>query len=366
MGAGVAAERPARGRSDRERRSRNRRLLGGAAALAGLAALVVVPAAYGQFLPQRLSDYLIFSLPALAVGLIAGHARLINVGVGATFGFSAYTVAILTQHGVLNPFVLMAASIGAGIVVSGLFAVYAVVATGLEYLLLTLLTTSAFFSLPLLFKGFAGGENGLRVNGAVDVSFGLDPLTGNGFYWLLCGVTAFWCALSWYLLTSRMGRVMVAIGRNPERASAMGYSVRGYRVGVTLYSGAIAASAGWLYALAHAFVFEDLLGLPDSVNFVLYSLIGGVDYILGPLMGAAGLRYLGEYLGQHTAQSQFYVGIALLVVVYLLPAGVIGGVRRLWELMRRSRHEKADQVLRAGRRDRRLPAGRRVRFGRRR
>lgn len=321
-----------------------RRLLGAAATLAGFVALAVVPAAYGEYLPQRLSDYLIFSLPALAVGLIAGHARLINVGVGATFGFSAYTVAILTQHGVLNPFVLMLASIAAGIVVSVLFAVYAVVATGLEYLLLTLLTTSAFFSLPLLFKGFAGGENGLKVNGTMDltVTFGLDPLNGNGFYWLLCGVTAFWCGLSWYLLTSRLGRVMVAIGRNPERASAMGYSVRGYRVGVTLYSGAIAASAGWLYALAHAFVFEDLLGLSDSVNFVLYSLIGGVDYILGPLIGTAGLRYLGEYLGQRTAQSQFYLGIALLVVVYLLPAGVIGGARRLWELLRRSRHEAAE------------------------
>lgn len=342
MGTGLVTERPAGGRSAADERLRRSRLLGGAAALVGLVALAVVPAAYGQFLPQRLSDYLIFSLPALAVGLIAGHARLINVGVGATFGFSAYTVAVLTQHGVLNPFVLMVAAIVAGIAVSGLFAIYAVVATGLEYLLLTLLTTSAFFSLPLLFKGFAGGENGLKVEGAVDVSFGLDPLNGNGFYWLLCGVTAFWCALSWYLLTSRLGRVMVAIGRNPERASAMGYSVRGYRVGVTLYSGAIAASAGWLYALAHAFVFEDLLGLADSVNFVLYSLIGGVDYILGPLLGTAGLRYLGEYLGQRTAQSQIYIGIALLIVVYLLPAGVIGGLRRLWDLRHRLTRRTTD------------------------
>ena len=45
-------------------------------------ALFAVPPAYGQFLPQRISDYLIFGLPALAVGLIAGHARLLNVGVG--------------------------------------------------------------------------------------------------------------------------------------------------------------------------------------------------------------------------------------------------------------------------------------------
>lgn len=318
-------------------RPTGRQALWGAVAIAAAIALFLVPPAAGEFVPQRVSDYLIFALPALAVGLIAGHARLLNIGVGATFGVSAYTVAILTQHGVLNPLVLMVASIGAGLIVSVLFAIYAVVATGLEYLLLTLLTTSAFFTIPLLFAAQTGGENGLAVKGAVDISFGLDPLSGPEFYWLLCGVTVFWLGLSWYLLHARVGRAMVAIGRNATRAAAMGFSVRAYQIAVTLYSGAMAASAGWLYALAHSFVFEDLLGLNNSLNFVLYSLIGGVETVFGPLIGTAGLRYLAETLGQQTAQSQLYIGVALLVVVYLLPAGVVGGVRQLWQLRRRLR-----------------------------
>ncbi|HEY4028164.1 MAG TPA: branched-chain amino acid ABC transporter permease [Candidatus Dormibacteraeota bacterium] len=304
----------------------------GVAAL--VVALVVAPPVYGQYLPQRISDYLIFGLPALAVGLIAGQARLLNLGVGATFGVSAYTVAILTQHGVLHPLLLMLAALAAGVLVSLLFAVYAVVATGLEYLLLTLLTTSAFFTIPLLSTGLTGGENGLPVKGAVSISFGLDPLLGSGFYWLVCAVVVFWCALSWYLLSSRAGRVMIAIGRNPTRAAAMGYSVHAYQVAVTLYSGVMAACGGWLYALKTAFVFQDLLGLGNSINAVLYSLIGGVDTIIGPLLGAAGLRFLSEYLGQLTTQTQLYIGITLMVVVYLLPSGVAGGVRRLWHLRR--------------------------------
>jgi branched-chain amino acid transport system permease protein len=313
-----------------------------AAAVVGLfAALFIGPPAYGQFLPQRLMDYLIFGLPALAVALIAGHARLLNVGVGATFGVGAYAVAILTHHGVLNPMLLMVAALAAGLASSVLFAIYAVVSTGLEYLLLTLLTTSAFFSLPLLFTSLTGGENGLPVKGVVDISFGLDPLQGNGFYWLTCAVTAFWLLLSWFLLSSRAGRVTTAIGRNPLRAAAMGYSVTAYKVAVTLYSGLIAASAGWLYALDHAFVFQDLLGLGDSINFVLYSLIGGVETVVGPLLGTAALRYLGEYLGQQSTQSQLYVGVALLLVVYLLPGGVIGGIRQLWSLRQR-RHGAPD------------------------
>jgi branched-chain amino acid transport system permease protein len=311
------------------------------AAAGGVAVLVVamfaVPPLYGQFLPQRIGDYLIFGLPALAVGLIAGHARLLNIGVGATFGVSAYAVAILSQHSVTNPLLLMLASIGAGVLVSCLFALYAVVATGLEYLLLTLLTTSAFFSVPVLSTSLLGGENGLAVpaQSAIGIAFGLDPLRGSGFYWLLSAITVFWCGLSWYLLSSRAGRVMVAIGRNPVRAAAMGYSVRAYQVAVTLYSGAMAATGGWLYALAHAFVFEELLSLGTSVNAVLYSLIGGVDAIIGPLLGTVSLRFLAEYLGMQTTQSQLYVGLALLLVVYLLPAGVVGGARQLWHLRRR-------------------------------
>jgi ABC-type branched-subunit amino acid transport system permease subunit len=310
-------------------------------------ALFAVPPIYGHFLAQRLSDYLIFGLPALAVGLIAGHARLLNIGVGATFGVSAYAVAILTQHGVLNPVVLMLAAFAAGLLVSALFAIYAVVSTGLEYLLLTLLTTSAFAALPFLFASATGGENGLPVKGAVDISFGLDPLVGSGFYLLLCAVTVFWCALSWYLLASRSGRVMVAIGRNPVRAAAMGYSVRAYQVAVTLYSGAIAASGGWLYALDHAFVFQDLLGLANSVNFVLYSLVGGVDTIVGPLLGTMGLRGLSDYLATAlTNQIQLYIGLALLVVVYFLPNGVVGGVRQVLRLRRvfRSRDEVDEEL----------------------
>ncbi|HSR23341.1 MAG TPA: branched-chain amino acid ABC transporter permease, partial [Candidatus Eisenbacteria bacterium] len=287
-------------------------------------AMFAVPPLYGQYLPQRVSNYLIFGLPALAVGLIAGHARLLNVGVGATFGVAAYAVVILTRHGMLNPFVLMLAGLAAGLLVSVLFAVYAVVATGLEYLLLTLLTTAAFSAVPLLATSVTGGENGLSIapGGAVVVSFGLDPIQGSGFYWLLCSITVFWCVVSWYLLSSRAGRAMVAIGRNPVRAAAMGYSVHAYQVAVTLYSGLIAATGGWLYAIANTFVSLDLLGLTNSVNAVLYSLIGGVETIIGPLLGTAGLRFLSEFTGMQSTQSQLYVGMALLVVVYLLPAGV--------------------------------------------
>ena len=51
---------------------------------------------------------------------------------------------------------------------------------------------------------------------------------------------------------------------------------------------------------------------------------GGEHVVLGPLLGAAGFRFLTDSLGRLTSQSSLYIGLALLVVVYLVPNGILG------------------------------------------
>jgi branched-chain amino acid transport system permease protein len=99
---------------------------------------------------------------------------------------------------------------------------------------------------------------------------------------------------------------------------------------LTLLSGFVAGAAGWLYALTNSFVSQDLLGLSNSLNGLLYALVGGAEHvILGPMVGAAGMRYLTDSLGRLTSQSGLYIGLALLLVVYLLPNGLLGLVDTL-------------------------------------
>jgi branched-chain amino acid transport system permease protein len=58
---------------------------------------------------------------------------------------------------------------------------------------------------------------------------------------------------------------------------------------------------------------------------LLYALVGSAEHvILGPLLGAAGFRYMTDSLGRLTSQSSMYIGLALLVVVYVLPNGILG------------------------------------------
>jgi branched-chain amino acid transport system permease protein len=273
---------------------------------------------------RGLTSYLIFGLLALAVGLITGFGRLFNLGVGACFGVSAYAVAILTHSAVTNPFVLLAAALFAGFLVSLLFSFYALVASGIEYLMLTFLTTAALAAVPLATLDLTGGDNGLRVLGGTAPSFGLNPLVGSNFYWFVLAVVTLVTLLSWYVLVSQTGKAIQAIGRNASRAAAMGYSVPHFRVALTIFASLVASLAGWLYALQTSFVFIDLLGVGNSTNGLVYALIGGVDTILGPLIGAALLRSLTDQLSRMGTQSSLFIGIVLMLVVYLIPEGVLG------------------------------------------
>jgi branched-chain amino acid transport system permease protein len=298
------------------------------AVFALVVALAIVPPAIGGFLVRALTSYLIFGLLALSVGLITGYGRLFNLGVGANFGISAYAVAVLSQFGITNPFVLVVCALGAGVIVALLFAFYAVVASGTEYLMLTFLTTLAFSVLPLTATELTGGDNGLSVKGGLAPSFGLNPLRGNEFYWFVLAIVVLVSVMSWFVVASQTGKAIVAIGRNPQRAAAMGYSVAFYRVMLTIYASVVASLGGWLYVLQNTFVHQDLLGLVSSTNGLVYALIGGVNTILGPLIGAVLLRYLNDALSRGSTQSSLYIGVVLMLVVYVMPDGVLGLWRR--------------------------------------
>jgi branched-chain amino acid transport system permease protein len=294
-----------------------------------LASVLILPLVT-ENLSQRVGIYLIYGLLGVSVALITGFGRLFNIGVGAIFGLSAYTVAFLTNHDMTNPVVLLVAAIAAALLMSLLFGLYTNVTSGIEYMMLTFLTTLAMGALPSVAPQITGGDNGLQVKGGLTPSFGLNPLLGDQFYYFIVFAVVVCLGGCWFLLSSQFGRVAQAIGRNPARASAMGYRVSQHRMALTLLAGLLAAIAGWLYALDNSFVSQDLLGLGNSLNGLLYALVGGAEHVLlGPLLGAAGMRYLTDSLGRLTSQSSLYIGLALLLVVYLMPNGILGLVDSL-------------------------------------
>src|SRR5207237_10521833 len=136
----------------------------------------------------------------------------------ALFGRAVYSVAFLTDHGVFNPLALLVAAVATALIMAVLFGIYTNVASGVEYMMLTFLTTLAMATLPSVAPQITGGDNGLQVRGGLQPSFGLNPLLGEAFYYFVLIVVLLCLGVCGFLLSSQFGKVAQAIGRNPARA----------------------------------------------------------------------------------------------------------------------------------------------------
>jgi branched-chain amino acid transport system permease protein len=142
-------------------------------------------------------------------------------------------------------------------------------------------------------------------------------------------VTALALAAGWIILSSQLGRIAEAAGRNPVRAASMGYRLGSLRLFVALVAGSLAGLAGWLYALQSRVVGQDVLGLDTSLNGLIYALIGGVQLpFVGAALGAAGVGLVSNLAAPNERTSLLTVGLALLLVVYAMPEGLLGLLTR--------------------------------------
>jgi len=199
------------------------------------------------------------------------------------------------------------------------------VASGIEYMMLTFLTTAAASRLPNLIPVLSGGANGLDVRNVAADAFGLDPLFGPGFYLMALALSVGCLGVCWLVLSTQAGRVAQAAGRNPLRMASLGYGLGGLRLLVALAAGLLAGLAGWMYSLQTRIVGQDVLGLDVSLNGLMYALVGGVQQpILGSVLGTSVVRMLGAALPRVGPPSALVAGVGLLVVVYLLPNGILG------------------------------------------
>src|SRR5204862_8362716 len=121
---------------------------------------------------------------------------------------------------------------------------------------------------------------------------------------------------------SRFGRALTAV-RDAEVAAEASGILKSTLLGkVFLFSGAVAASAGGLFASLQSYITPDAFTIELSVLFFIAILIGGRGSILGPLLGTILLTVLPEFAAPLVAWSTFLYAVLLLVIVLLMPGGI--------------------------------------------
>ena len=293
---------------------------------------------YDTFLAAQI---VIDALFAVSLNLLLGTTGLVSFGHVAYFGVGAYVCGILMKtYGV--PFVVAfpAAGIGAAgfALVSGFFCVRL---TKLYFAMLTLAFSQIVWAICYKWNAVTGGDQGLPEIPYPNLDWmsaipGLGDLSiGARFYLLTLALVAVSLAVLHQIVRSPFGRMLTTIRDNPERAAFIGLNVRAYQLAAFVVAGGFAGLAGALYGIFSRGVFADYVFWSKSAEVIIMTILGGMDYFWGPPVGALALVWLNQQITDYTQYWPFVLGSLLLVLLFVFPGGIVGGLVAGFRLARR-------------------------------
>lgn len=303
--------------------------------IAAAAALLYIPYYFGPADNQIFARAIYFAVAAMGLNLLTGFNGQVSIGHGAFFGVGAFTTAILMDtHGWTFEMTLPAAALLA----AGLGVLVGIPALRVKGLYLALVTLGLAVLFPRVGQKYVEGAGGVAVvrpdrDGFNTLVTFLDNDQWQYVEALLIAAVLFLAA--WNLSRSRIGRAMVAVRDHEVAASTLGVNLAAVKVGAFAVSAAYAGIAGSLSVMVDraADATDPIVTFRNSIEFLVAVVIGGTATITGPAVGALILILLRERTeglieGKEVLTPAIF-GAALIAMVYVLPGGVVGGLRKL-------------------------------------
>ena len=191
--------------------------------------------------------------------------------------------------------------------------------SGVYLTMLTLAFAQITWAIVFQWDDVTGGSNGLT---------GVWPPEwashGAAFYWLTLAV----CAAAIYLLRrmlfSPLGFALRAGRDSALRADAMGIDVRRVQWAAFVIAGLFAGLAGALFVFSKGSIAPDALSVTKSVDALVMVLLGGVQTLAGPVVGASAFTWLHDTIARNTEYWRGLLGVIMLALVLLFPQGIAG------------------------------------------
>ncbi|MGF6372801.1 branched-chain amino acid transport system permease protein [Paraburkholderia sp. RAU6.4a] len=321
LGRASAAVR-AMGTPETPLRPAGRRLKGLAAFV--LLVLVLAPLAANAFpyMPVLLVEILIAVLFAASLHFIMGPGGLHSFGHAAYFGLGAYGAALFLK--VLNLPMEAALLLGPLLAVVGalVFGWFCVRLSGVYLAMLTLAFAQIVWSVVFQWDDVTGGSNG--VLGLWPSNWLSSPVA---FYYLTlaCAVLGVW--LLRRMLFSPLGYAMRASRDSALRAEAIGIDVKRVQWASFVIAALFCGLAGSLYAFSKGNISPEVISVSRSVDGLVMVLLGGLQTLSGPIVGAAVFTWLQDTVARQTDYWQALLGLAILLLVIAFPQGIVGFIR---------------------------------------
>ena len=277
--------------------------------------------------PVFVMKVLCFALFACAFNLLLGFGGLLSFGHAAYFGSASYISAHAAKVIGLSPELSILAGTAVAALLGLIFGSLAIRRQGIYFAMVTLAFAQMVFFFALQ-APFTGGEDGIQSVPRGNL-FGLVSLRSDfSLYFFVLAIVFIGLLIIYRIIHSPFGQVLKAIRENEPRAISLGYRVNRYKLAVFVLSAALAGLAGSTKAL----VFQ-LASLTDvhwtmSGEVVLMTLLGGMGTVFGPIVGAAVIVTMQNYLATYGAWVTIIQGTIFVIAVLLFREGIVGVLAR--------------------------------------
>lgn len=341
------------------------KLLGGKQGAIGLLVLcallfVIFPLVLNGFRLNMVGKYLSYAFVAVGLVLCWGYGGILSLGQGVFFGLGGYCMAMFLKLEASDPistkiqstpgipdfmdwnqitelpviwlpfkslpmtFILVMAvpMILAFIVGTAMFKrrvgdVYFSIVTQAIAAILTILIIGR--------QGWTGGVNGIT---DLKTMLGWDIRTDNArliLYYACCTLLIASILFGRYVLTSKLGRLLVAMRDKEERVRFSGYDVANFKIFTFVAAAGISAIGGALFTLQVGFMSPSLVGIVPSIEMVIYAAVGGRMSLLGAVYGTLAVNYGKTYFSETLPELWlFLMGGLFIGVVLYFPNGIAG------------------------------------------
>ncbi|UTD27056.1 branched-chain amino acid ABC transporter permease [Bradyrhizobium sp. WD16] len=290
-----------------------------------VAALAIVPFVPWIIYPVFVMKVMCYALFACAFNLLLGYTGLVSFAHAAFLGGAGYVCgAVMVRMGQywfglpLAIIAGVATAAGLGLVIGGL----AIRRRGIYFAMITLALSQIVYFLALQFR-WTGGEDGMQgiPRGTL---FGIDLQNDTAIYYFTLVLFVAGFVFVHRIIHSPFGKVLQALRDNDQRATSLGYEVDHFKLVAFVLSAAIAGLAGVMKALVFQLVSLNDVSLHTSTEVVLMTLLGGLGTIFGPLVGAALVVGLQNYLATIGDLVSVVIGLVFVLCVSFFRRGLVG------------------------------------------
>lgn len=266
--------------------------------------------------------------------LMAGHTGMTSLGQQSFIGLSGYTLAVMTATFGLS---YWGALLVGGLLSAALALVLALVLFRMKGMYFAVATWVTAEALKTIFTSWDFVKKG------AGMTVKLRPYPSTKEIFLLSLALVILCTLAvHFLLKSKTGLGLSAMGNDPEAASSLGVNIFRSKLMCFVISGFFTGVTGVVFYMNKGSIFPaGGFSIEWTVSIVFIVIIGGVGTFAGPIVGAVIYVALSEFLSKWPGYSMIILGAIAILVILFLPDGIVGTLqkklgREIMSLRRRS------------------------------